>query len=169
MQLTGKQIAAEGIITGFDSENAIQQQGIDLRIIQINSIVGTGRIPKKGKTFLPSYKKIELREAEEDSEVFYWHLEPGYYEIMFAEGCKMPNNRAMTLVQRSSLLRSGAIIRSSQFDAGFETDHMGTFMQVFNPIEIEYEARVAQTLVMETAEVENTYTGQFQKDSQRKL
>lgn len=167
MQLTGKQIVAEGIITNIDLDNAVQQQGVDLRVIQVNRVVGKGRIPKKGKTYLPSYEKVALKEAEEDSEVFYWDLEPGYYEIIFAEGCKMPNNRAMTFVQRSSLLRSGVIIRSSQFDAGFETEHMGTFMQVFNPVEIEYGARVAQTLVMETAEVENIYNGQFQKDCQR--
>ena len=161
MQLTGKQIIEEQIITGY-CEEGIQQAGVDLRIRSINQITGTGVVPKQGKTMLPSYRSIDTVDN-------YWILEPGYYEIELEEGCNLPNNRAMTLVQRSSLLRCGAIIRSSQFDPGFSTDHMGTFMQVFHTLKIEKGARVCQTLIMETAEVdeEHMYHGQFQNDKQR--
>ena len=163
MQLTGKQIVEEGIITGFDSENAVQQQGIDLRIVGVRKLKRNRHaiIPAKGKTILPKYQDIPVRDIGTGKG---WKLKPGYYEIILAEGCKIPNNRAMTLVQRSSLLRSGCIIRSSQFDAGFVTDQMGTFMAVFSPVTIEYRARVAQTLVLKTAVVskENLYNGQYQ-------
>lgn len=181
MQLTGRQIIQEGIITGY-CEEGIQQAGVDLRLMQVNSLFEEGFIPKEGKTNLPGYRGIKDRYPNPEQNRSYaiysgpcgetlsaWHLMPGYYEIILEEGCKMPNNRAMTFVQRSSLLRCGAIIRSSQFDPGFETEHMGTFMQVFHPITIEKGARVCQTLVMETAEVAEAdmYKGQFQKDSQR--
>lgn len=170
MQLTGKQIVAEGIITGYDTENAVQQQGIDVRVIGINYVDGVGRVyAGNTKTKLPEYRSVPVA-IKEEGDTPYWYLTPGYYEITLEEGCKIPANRAMTLIQRSSLLRCGAIIRSSQFDGGFETDHMGTFMMVQKPIEIEYMARVAQTIVNETAEVakEDLYRGQFWKDSQRK-
>lgn len=175
MQLTGRQIIEEGIITNYCKEG-IQQAGVDLRLMQVNSLSGAGFVPKEGKTRLPRYCSVSCTdeayscvELNVQGEVVSWFLVPGYYEIILEEGCKMPNNRAMTFVQRSSLLRCGAIIRSSQFDPGFETDHMGTFMQVFHPITIEKGARVCQTLVMETAEVakEDLYQGQFNHDSQR--
>lgn len=175
MQLTGRQIIQEGIITNYCDEG-IQQAGVDLRLMQVNTLCGGGYVPKEGKTVLPYYLEIKWSNPngpqvnlDKDGSVRSWTLQPGYYEIILEEGCKMPNNRAMTFVQRSSLLRCGAIIRSSQFDPGFETEHMGTFMQVFHPITIEKGARVCQTLVMETAEVAEAdmYKGQFQKDSQR--
>lgn len=173
MQLTGKEIIEEGIITKY-CEEGIQQAGVDLRVMDIKYLDGKGKIPVKGKTRLPKYKPVEKgyilsTDNLKSTCVEGWHLEPGFYEITLMEGCKMPNNRAMTFVQRSSLLRCGCIIRSSQFDPGFETDNMGTFMQVFNPVDIEYGARVCQTLVMETGEVaeQDMYKGQFQGDRQR--
>ena len=183
MQLTGRQIIEEGIITNYCDEG-IQQAGVDLRLMQVNYLSGEGLVPKEGKTKLPNYRPITERIGEEEDytnysyaiyneqdEIVGWYLNPGYYEIILEEGCKMLNNRAMTFVQRSSLLRCGCIIRSSQFDPGFETEHMGTFMQVFHPITIEKGARVCQTLVMETAEVaaEDLYAGQFAFDHQRKV
>ena len=181
MQLTGRQIIQEGIITGYCDEG-IQQAGVDLRLMQVNGIIGEGYIPKEGKTRLPQYKPIVQEYGEEwcnGSYAFYdesgnlkgWHLMPGYYEIILEEGCDMPNNRAMTFTQRSSLLRCGTIIRSSQFDPGFGTKSMGTFMPVFHPVTIEKGARVCQTLVMETAEVaaEDLYRGQWQGDKQRQI
>lgn len=171
MQLTGRQIIQEGIITGY-CEEGIQQAGVDLRLMQVNALVGGGYVPKEGKTRLPEYIPKWTngsRAIWNGEELVAWFLMPGYYGIILEEGCKMPNNRAMTFVQRSSLLRCGAIIRSSQFDPGFETEHMGTFMQVFHPITIEKGARVCQTLVIETAEVaaEDLYQGQWQGDKQR--
>lgn len=180
MQLTGRQIIEEGIITNYCDEG-IQQAGVDLRLMQVNALCGEGYVPKEGKTQLPKYEPITnmcgykwsggSHAIWNGEELIGWHLMPGYYEIILEEGCKMPNNRAMTFVQRSSLLRCGAIVRSSQFDPGFETEHMGTFMQVFHPTTIEKGARVCQTLVMETAEVaaEDLYNGQWQGDKQRKV
>ena len=127
MQLTGKQIVERGIITNY-CEEGIQQQGIDVRLDQVidfnnrtsmnNSEVGY--VPVKGKTKLIGRKPIKVQVSSDGTEVF--HLEPGYYEIIVKEGCKMPNNAAMRFISRSSLVRNGAIIHCGQFDAGFETD-----------------------------------------------
>lgn len=164
MQLTGREIIEKGILTGVDLENAVQQQGVDVRVVQINRLEGVGRIPEVGKTQLPKYTPVPFEEGTST-----WCLNPGYYEIILEEGCNMPQDAAMTFVQRSSLLRNGCIIRSSQFDAGFETNHMGTFMMVFNTVRIDYKARVAQAIVHETHPVfdEDLYDGQWQNDKQR--
>ena len=170
MQLTGKQIVERGIVTGF-SEAGIQQQGVDVRLRDVVSftpqgIGGTpGVVPAVGKTILRDRKSIpiNLDRGPEGA----WYLEPGYYEVIVEEGCKMPDNAAMVFISRSSMVRNGAIIHCGQFDAGFETEHMGFFMQVLFPIIIEKGARIAQTRVFETESVSNLYQGQWQNDKQR--
>lgn len=173
MQLTGKQIIESGIVTNY-CEKGIQQQGIDLRVSKIFKVgdgmqgvafLGAGLIPTEGKTVLPKSTPIPTYEKPEGN---YYALTPGYYELELMEGCKIPNNAAAYLKTRSSLVRCGAIIQSGQFDAGFETETMGCYLDVRCPIIIEIGARVAQIIVHESEPVENTYDGQWQGDKQRK-
>lgn len=160
MQLTGKEIIERGIISNY-TEEAIQQQGIDVRIDNIWEVSGMGRVPAIGKTFLPAY-------TYQNTEDSLYILQPGYYEVTLMEGCKIPSNATLHFKTRSSLVRCGAIVHSGQFDAGFETDRMGCFLQVIEPIEIEKGARIAQAILFESAVVDNLYDGQFQNDKQRK-
>ena len=61
MQLTGNQILWSGIITNLVDE-AIQQQGVDVRVKKISVVGGSegnhGYVPTKGKTLAP--KTTEL-------------------------------------------------------------------------------------------------------------
>jgi deoxycytidine triphosphate deaminase len=59
-------------------------------------------------------------------------------------------------------------IRSAIFDAGFQTEQIGTMVIVLVPIDIEVGARVAQIVAHNSNEVENQYNGQWQGDQQRK-
>ena len=171
MQLTGKEIVQEGIIIGYDPENAVQQQGIDVRAMKFNRIIGAGFIPATGKTKLPQYEEIPLETHTDTDGVEHqiWFLQPGYYEVQFIEGCKTPVNRVFDLKSRSSVVRCASQIVCGQFDGGFNTDHMGCFLRVDNPegIYIEYGARVAQVRVHQSEDVDNPYNGQFQNDKQR--
>ena len=90
--------------------------------------------------------------------------------VDFIEGCNIPKNKMGRIVQRSSVARCGAWIYSSIFDAGFHTDSMGTFMEVFHTITIEKNARVAQFYCYDCTDVneEDLYNGQYQNDKQRK-
>lgn len=173
MQLTGKQIVERNIIQGYDVNKAVQQQGIDVRVDKIGRVlmpeIGSkerpfGTIPAFGLTLLPKTEWFTQFESTPNGIM----LEPGYYEIQFMEGCKIPNDCAMYFKTRSSVVRCGAEIRSGQFDAGFETNHMGAYLKVEVPIVVERGARLAQVIINETSPVENTYTGQFQGDKQRK-
>ena len=159
-QLTGNQIVERGIVIGYSPE-AIQQQGVDVRVANIKEILGTGMIPAEGKTTIPRTEDAGMNGNA-------WVLPPGYYEVELMEGIKMPANAALVFKTRSSLVRCGAIVESGQFDAGFETDKAGCFLDVKRAIIIEKGARIAQAIVNETAEVTNTYNGQFQGDKQRK-
>ena len=169
MQLTGKQIVEKGIIIGV-CEEGIQQQGVDVRIDKVFEVInfGNGTVPAKGKTTTPPTTEMRCYDAYEGSDG-YFYLPPGYYEVTFVEGCKIPDNCAMYFKSRSSLVRCGADIRSGQFDGGFETDRMGAFLKVELPIKIEKGARVAQAIIHETYTVEKEYLydGQWQGDKQR--
>jgi dUTP pyrophosphatase len=99
----------------------------------------------------------------------YWYLEPGAYEVTLSQGCKVPADKFLLIRQRSSLLRNGAILHSSVFDAGFETTSIGTVMFIQTPICIEYEARIAQIYAHDSNIVENLYNGQWQGDKQREV
>jgi deoxycytidine triphosphate deaminase len=159
--LTGKEIADLGILQGFEEGN-VQQQGIDVRVAKIRRLNGWGCLPKEGKTQLPEYE--EYRGFENGNPIY---LTPGYYEIELMEGCKVPPNVAIKPITRSSLVRMGGNVYSGLFDAGFETDHMGCFLQVSHSFKIEYGARVAQVIAFESNQVSNLYNGQFQNDQQR--
>lgn len=169
MQLTGKQIVERGILQNV-CVNGIQQQGIDVRVIDIKRVDACdklcGFIPATGKTLTPVVTPINLQTSYDSH---FWELTPGYYEVTFEEGCQIPADCAMYFKTRSSLVRCGAEIRSGQFDGGFETDHMGAFLKVELPIKIEKGARVAQAIINETYPVEQEYLydGQWQRDNQR--
>ena len=169
MQLTGKQIVEQGIVYNV-CEKGVQQQGVDVRIDRVFEVInfGNGLVPINGKTMTPPTVEVAALDAHEDSKG-YFYLPPGYYEVTFVEGCKMPANCAMYFKTRSSLVRCGSDIRSGQFDGGFETTAMGAFLKVELPIKIERGARVAQAIVTETYTVdeENLYNGQWQNDKQR--
>lgn len=167
MNLTGQQLIEQGIVTGPVLKENIAQHGVDLNIASIKLIDGLddpGYIPREGKTQLSKRRSIPLQLTGDNP---FWHLTPGAYEIDLVQGCKVPADKMLLIRQRSSLLRNGAIIHSSVFDAGFETDHIGTVMIVTTPIRIESGARVCQIYAHNSNLVENLYDGQWQGDKQR--
>lgn len=161
MQLTGKEIAAKGIVYNYDPEKGIQQQGIDVRIDMVYQLQDVGLI---GRHITDIPNRVQIFARNDDLYI----LEPGYYEVDLMEGVDVPNNATLHFKTRSSLVRCGAQIYSGQFDAGFHTEKAGCFLHVIRPIKIERLARIAQAIVFTSNEVDNTYNGQFQSDKQRK-
>ena len=167
MNLTGKQLVEQGIMIGEIPAGNVQQHGVDLNVIKIHKMIGNGVIPKEGKTILVQYQEVPNNEVKEGSPL-QWYLEPGAYNVEFQQGCKIPADKMLLIRQRSSMLRNGAFLHSSVFDAGFETDSIGTVIVVMQPIVIHVGARIAQIYAHNSNVVENLYQGQFQGDSQRK-
>lgn len=167
--LTGKELAASGIIKGFD-EKYIQQEGIDIRVAKISKIKkgDVGCIPAEGKTYIPSYETIEplhLRKGEQ--KVYGWMLPVGVYDVEYIEGIDVPAGKACKPISRSSLVRCGCRVDSGLFDPGFHSEHMGSMLFVNSPIVLEVGARLAQVVCLESNEVDNLYDGQWQGDNQR--
>lgn len=162
--LNAKELVARGIITGPITEDNIAQHGIDLNVIRISKIsdLSIGAVYAKEKTILPDYEIVPWVEGSN-----LWVLEPGMYDIVFAQGCDIPSDQMLLMRQRSSLLRCGAFICSNVYDAGFRTSNLGTMLTVMHPITIEYNARIAQIYNHQATPVDNLYNGQWQNDSQR--
>ena len=172
--LNAEQIIEQGLVKTEFSQGKPAQVGYDLSAKSINKIGNTKLLdPRpaigmvlKDKTILNTYTPVQTTKIDG---VEGWLLYPGAYDITFHEGCKIASNRVGMIRQRSSLLRNGAIIASSIFDPGFETDNMGTIMIVNALIFIEQDARVGQMYFHECDEVaeDKLYSGQFQNDKQR--
>ena len=165
MNLTGKQIAERGIVFGNLKEENIQQHGVDCNLVGVRKIAGGGVVPAEGKTTLSPYREITPEKGEDGK--YYWNLIPGVYDITLAQGCKIPADQKMKLIHRSSIYRNGSSIVSALWDAGFETENMGTVLSVMASISIEVGARVCQAETYNSNEVEKLYDGQWQGDSQR--
>jgi deoxycytidine triphosphate deaminase len=171
--LNAEQILEQGLIKTEFSKGKPAQVGYDLSAKSINAIgkdefnsrPNIGMV-LKDKTILNNYTPVETKTIDG---VEGWLLHPGAYDITFHEGCKIAANRVGMIRQRSSLLRNGAIIASSVFDPGFETENMGTIMIVTATIFIEQDARVGQMYFHKCDGVAegNIYNGQWQNDKQR--
>ena len=180
--LNAEQILEQHLIKTEFSKGKPAQVGYDLSAKSINRIGDPNFDPTnptyiishqpaigmvlKDKTILNIYSSLQTTMVDGHEG---WLLYPGAYDITFHEGCKIAADKVGMIRQRSSLLRNGAIIASSIFDPGFETDNMGTIMIVTATIFIEQDARVGQMYFHECDDVseENLYNGQFQKDKQR--
>jgi len=161
MKLNSGEILEKGIITGkIDNEN-IAQIGIDLNVVEIRNISSGGFIPKSGKTILPRTSVIEIF-FDPEYQCDIWFLSPGMYEIILAQGCKIPNDCSMDLYPRSSLARIGGSIVAPKWDPGFETERMTSFMILQKTVKIAVGARLVQACIFQNNPVLNLYNGQFQ-------
>ena len=167
--LNADQIVEKGLLKLEHSKDKKAQVGYDLSLqtvkqIRQNPFDKIGKV-LTSKTELADYTSVQKTSVDGS---IGWLLYPGTYEITFWEGCKLPANYVGLIRQRSSLLRNGAIIHSSVFDPGFETEFMGCVMRINETIFIEEDARGAQIYFHECDEVSELYDGQWQNDKQRK-
>ena len=164
--LNSKQIIDEGLLKLENTKGKPAQVGYDLSVKQINKVGGAVGKVLKNKTELNTHTPVYTMNLDGN---VGWLLYAGVYDIIMNEGCKIPADRVGLVRQRSSLMRNGAIITSSIFDPGFETDNVGTYMIVFETIFIEQDARVAQMYFHECEPVakDQLYNGQFMRDKQR--
>lgn len=145
-------------IDGTVPEENVQQHGIDLNLVQVFELNphSFGCVSKDKPT------KLSDREEILPNKEGFFVLWPGSYDIVFKQGVNVKADNALFIRQRSSLTRNGCFINSSIYDAGFKTAHLGTVLQVNNPIRIEFGARVGYLYGIHCESVDNLYNGQFQ-------
>lgn len=156
-----KFISREG---GFE-KNQIQQVSLDLTIASIAEVGDNGSIYVNKKAELPHYCDLKVSMGlvgDKPEKGFY--LQPGFYALEFNESVEVPLDKAVQVIHRSSLLRSGVEIKSAIYDPGFN-GQLGAFAVVHKPIFIELGARIACVYGFTCTEVsdELKYQGNYQK------
>ncbi len=129
-------------------------------------VVASDASPKE-LSKLAKYTEVEPRQLDGfANKVFV--LERGVYSIEFEQGLvALPATQTAMIINRSTVGRSGALIRSSIYDPGFNTPKMGALMYVLTPIMIEQYARVAQIVIMENEEAD-LYNGSYQGEKDKR-
>lgn len=159
MVLNPQRMIDQGILFNLkDPAHQCQQNGVDLHVKEFYELTSTGTIYKERSVISERKTLIPIQCLEG---MFWCFSSPGYYGVTFFEGCNLPAHVSAEIKVRSSLLRSGVIIKSGWFDSGFHTDSLGCFALVTKPIDIEEGSRIAQ-IVFYHSDSCKLYDGQFQ-------
>jgi dUTP pyrophosphatase len=97
----------------------------------------------------------------------WWFLEPGLYWIVYNEIVNIPPDAFAIGRTRSSVLRSGASVKTALWDSGY-SGRSGSLLVVHNPAGIRFRknARVMQLVFFGLdAPAEKTYAGQYQNEN----
>lgn len=154
MILNPKRMYEQGVVFNIESiDKQLQQNGIDLRLKEVYKLASEGVI-YKDRSVISNKEYIDPIEG-------LFVLPAGYYGITFHEGVKLPSHVSAEIKVRSSLLRSGTIVKSGFFDSGFMTNNAGCFLLASKDITIEEGARIAQ-IIFSHSDSAGMYNGQFQ-------
>jgi len=144
------------VINPNDDECALQQNGIDLRLDEIQEAVGS--------TTFTLHKKGDIRcnyfKLEPDAKGMF-RMYPGkQYALDCFETIDVPGGMAAYIFARSSINRYSGIFLCSLWDSGFR-GRLGGIFRPYVPTFIERGCRVAQ-IVFFTADSHRQYDGQYQ-------
>jgi deoxycytidine triphosphate deaminase len=144
-----------------DGECALQQNGIDLRLDEVQVAEGTTSFTlyKKQDTRC-KYSKIDLN----DDNVF--HLYPTkQYAFDCYEEVDIPKNMGAYIFARSSINRYSGIFLCSWWDSGFR-GRLGGIFRPYIPTFIERGCRIAQIVFFSTDSYRQ-YEGQYQNQKRQ--
>ena len=97
----------------------------------------------------------------------WWFLESGLYWIVYNEVVNIPPDAFAIGRTRSSVLRSGASIKTALWDSGY-SGRSGSLLVVHNPagLRLQKNARIMQLVFFGLdAPAEKTYAGQYQNEN----
>ncbi len=97
----------------------------------------------------------------------WWVLDPGLYWIVYNEVVNIPADAFAIGRTRSSVLRSGASIKTALWDSGY-SGRSGSLLVVHNPagLRLQKNARIMQLVFFGLdAPAEKTYAGQYQNEN----
>lgn len=156
-----KLIKNKKLVTGYiDLEKQLQPNGFDLTIQKIGYLEGNGEILADGKQ-TPEVVDVP-------SPYNKWWCSKGIYLITFNEVLKFPKGIAGIGIQRSSVIRCGAMINVSSWDSGYEGRGQNLLV-VFNEkgITLEKNARIVQMQFIRIAGKNFQYKGHYLRENMK--
>ena len=134
--------------------------GFDLRIGELYEVVGEGFLHIKNRK-TPELKLVAKYENGKSTKI---ELEPGKAYIMkTVERVNTPNNLLGLIFPRSTLYRSGILLRAGVDDPGYRGElSFGLFNFGKERFEIEMGTRMAHIIFFEVKGDAGVYTGKWQ-------
>lgn len=154
-------------ITGIYEEDT-QPNAVDLKVEKI-FIPGqdTFILSEDVKTHRTS-KELPTREFR--GETGWWCLQPGYYEVVFANKIGVGNREAGFVISRSTLIRNGVYLLSGLYDSGYEGGMVSGLHVTTGPFYVRYGTRLGQFLLFDAGmirEYDGSYGSKKKHDNEK--
>ncbi|KAK4610394.1 putative deoxyuridine 5'-triphosphate nucleotidohydrolase [Fulvia fulva] len=163
MIIPGKTAVARGIIRGL-RDRTVQSQpcGVDLSLRHVLRWTSPATIDLSN-TFRAASATERIPFADDLNKV---HLSSGSYLVEFNEQVDIPLDIMGQVCVRSSLWRSGVLLRAGVMDSGYR-GAVGAMLQVASPhgITLYGNARLAQMVFHQMSESVDGYDGAYQNAS----
>ncbi len=151
-------LMGKGLVENL-SEEGQQVAGFDLRIGELYEVVGKGFLHiMERKT--PELKSIAKYNAGKPTKV---ELKPNSaYVMKTVEKVNIPQNLLGLIFPRSTLYRSGIVLRAGVADPGYKGELSFGLFNFGKTFELEMGSRVAHILFFEVRGKTKSYRGQWQ-------
>ncbi|MFQ5791033.1 MAG: deoxyuridine 5'-triphosphate nucleotidohydrolase [Acidobacteriota bacterium] len=147
----------------IDAKTQIQMNGVDLTVRQVSTFAEEpGAIDFDNRS-----RRTPATGPLPPDENGWWRLAPGPYWVVYNEVVNIPADAFAMARPRSSLLRSGASVKTALWDSGY-SGRSGSLLVVHHPagLRLQTNARIVQ-LVFYGLDVpaEKTYSGRYQNEN----
>ena len=146
----------------IDLEKQAQPNGFEMTAAEIYELEGAGAVD-----FDNSGRKTPLKKLLPFGSDGWLHLNPGIYSVVLNEIVNIPQNIGAVAYHRSSLTRSGVILGTAVWDAGY-SGRSECLIIVHNPagFDVKKNARIMQLLFFRLGtDAENLYSGVYQNEN----
>ena len=161
-------ILEKSMIKGYRNlDEQLQPNGFDLTVEKIEYFTTDGSVWRQGKR-LPLMKSLDDKGEwfgyDENDE--QWRLPRGEYLITFNEEINLPKDIAAISMQRSTVMRCGAMTIVGSWDAGYNGKGCNLLI-VANPegFIIDKDARVVQMHFIPISGGNHCYNGNYQGEN----
>ena len=139
--------------------SAIQPNGVDLHIKQVNEIPGDSK---------PRLKEDDRIHAETINLDYnpngFYNLSAGKaYRVVYREVVRIPNTCVGLLLVRSSLQRNGVWLSTALWDSGYEGRGSGTLF-CFSNLQLHKDFAIGQLILMAADKPDTMYQGNYQHE-----
>lgn len=149
----------------IDLEMQIQPNGFEMTVSEIYAMEGAGAVD-----FDNSGRKTPVKHLLAFGADGWIHLLPGAYSVVLNETVHIPKNIAAIAYHRSSLTRSGVVLGTAVWDAGY-SGRSECLLLVHNPagFDIQKNARIMQLLFFRLGtDTDHLYSGIYQYENMKK-
>jgi len=150
------------LVEDLDVATQLQPSGIDLRVDRVQWLVSGASLGVADLARVPAAREDVAPDADS-----WWTLGPGAYVVTYRERVNVPSDMVALSTPRSSLLRSGVMLYSAVWDAGYSGRGEG-LLSVMNRhgYRLQRGARILQLVFFRlSAPASEAYRGRYRGEN----